>query len=113
MPCVEYKPQAEIKNAIIKKVSIDASDHDSLIVWVFLRLADGEQGFGGYINYTPKSALDTTGTFLWHIMRAAGVLKWEDAAGKPVRIKGTPTKIEAIGHFIYEDRWFNPSEMVP
>lgn len=98
----------ELRNATIKSASISTEDHNCLMVWLVLDYGGSQQGFGGYPLYSPKHK-DKTGQYLWRLMQIAGVSKWENIVGKPVRVRGTNSGIEAIGHFLLED-WFEPAK---
>lgn len=98
----------ELRNATIKSASISTEDHNCLMVWLTLDYGDSQQGFGGYALYAPKIK-DKTGQYLWRLMQIAGVSRWENIVGKPVRVRATNSGIEAIGHFLRED-WFEPAK---
>lgn len=107
----------EIKNAIIESTSISTDDHGILTAWLNLDYGDSGQGFGGYVLYKPGSLLkgkieaQYTGHFIDRCMQIAGVSKWEDMRGKPIRVRcgGLGEMIKSIGHILHDD-WFNPSE---
>jgi hypothetical protein len=104
----------EIKNAIIKKVSLGTEDHGSLTAWLHLDYGGVEQGFGGYSLYLPKTVtyhrlLSGAGHFITRCLEVAGVHKWNDLVGKAIRVKATAGGVDAIGHIINDD-WFCPSE---
>ena len=99
--------EIEIKNAVIKQAVITADDHGLLSVWLHL-------DFGGYTLYLPKSFShhklnSPAGHFIWRCMEVAGVTKWDQLTGKTIRVRGSYTGIEAIGHIIFDD-WFCPRE---
>lgn len=102
-----------IKNAIIKSVILTKEDHGLLTAFIDLDYGGSGQGFGGYNLYVPKRKLKDAGNyaghFIWRVLEIAGVEKWEDLRGKPIRVDGGHSGIKAIGH-ILEDEWFNPAE---
>jgi hypothetical protein len=107
-----------IRNAIIKDATITSEDYGILSAWVTLDYGGMVQGFGGYVLYLPKSAKhhkleSVAGHFIWRVMEIADVTRWENLAGKTVRVKTNGgmlnEKIEAIGHIVKED-WFCPSD---
>lgn len=103
-----------IKNAVIERAEITSDDHGILSAWIHLSFGGSGQGFGGYALYLPKSCsnhkIDSpAGHFIWRCMEVAGVTKWSDLKGKTIRVKGTHSRIDGIGHIIKED-WFFPEE---
>ena len=99
----------KLKNATIQKATITAADHGVLSVWLDLDFGGSGQGFGGYVNYSPKvPRFDTTGRFLWRIMEIAGVVSWDCVVGKSIRVQATPSKVHKIGHILKDD-WFDPA----
>ena len=100
-----------IKNAIIKSVEIEIEDHGLLTVWLMLDYGDStSQGFGGwclYNEYFPKN--DRAGRFIQRILDVVGVRNWNDLSGKTIRVRGSGTGVDAIGHIIKDD-WFEPSK---
>lgn len=108
------KAMAETKNAIIKSATICDGDRGLLTAWVTLDFGHSGQGFGGYALYLPKSfdhhkMLSHAGHFIWRCMEVAGATRWEDLPGKTVRVRGTFSGIDAIGHIVKDD-WFCPAE---
>lgn len=99
----------EIRNAVIGSAEISVANHGAVIVWLNLKYEGDGQSFGGFANYVPDFPdRDTTGMFVWEILKTVGVQKWSELAGKPLRVKADWSKVYAIGNFI-EDRWFEPA----
>ena len=109
---------SDYTNAIIRSADIDYGDNSRgiLTVWLSLDFGGTGQNFGGYALYLPKSYMHhrkdgPCGHFIARCMEVAGVEKWSDMAGKPVRVvrDGISSPIRAIGHIVKDD-WFTPSE---
>lgn len=100
-------------NAIIESVSINDDDRGLLTAYLHLKHEDGNQGFGGYSLYLPKTythhqLMSCAGHFIWRCMEIAGVDSWEKLPGKTIRVKAEYSKIHEIGNIINND-WFNPA----
>ena len=103
----------EIQNAIIEAATIQTKT-GTLQAAITLKLDGCAQVFGGWVLHLPKTNKHYTlegpcGHFIWRVMEIAGVQRWEDLAGKTIRIKGTYSHIDAIGHIVKDD-WFCPAE---
>lgn len=104
----------ETKNAIIESAELDIGDRGFLTASIFLDYGGSGQAFGQYVLYLPKSFKNhklesVAGHFIYRVMEIAGVNKWDELAGKSIRVKAEHHKIHAIGHIIKDD-WFNPSD---
>lgn len=101
-----------IENGIVESVSIDTER--GLTAWLHVTFRGSGCGFGGFAlsgyNRKPGDTRDYTAEWLTRCMTVAGVRRWEDVAGKPIRAlhEGLGCQIVAIGHFL-EDEWFAPS----
>lgn len=102
----------EIKNAVIESADIN-TEHGMLDCWLHLDFGGSCQGFGGYALYLPKSykhhqVMSVAGHHIYRIMEIAGVEKWSQLKGKTIRVAGTWSKIERIGHIVKDD-WYSPA----
>ena len=117
-----------IVNAQIESTKLGFDREVFAVARLTLKYADGGcQGFGGSVldDVPPaglgdkRSLLHRPGTawgmeYIYSILRAVGVEKWEDLAGKYVRVKYTGDFFDrepyAVGHII-EDVWFDFKEL--
>lgn len=104
----------EIKNAIIKSVSIDDADRGMLTARLELDYGCSGQGFGGHALYLPRGfgnhqLLSPAGHFIWRCMEIGGVTRWQHLPGKTVRARIKNGLVDAIGHIVKDD-WFCPAE---
>lgn len=102
----------EIKNAVIKSVSI--STERTLSAWLHLDYGGSGQGFGGYCLYNnstkgKKDGGNYAGMFIQRCIEIGGVEEWERLPGKTIRVKAGHNSIEAIGHILTDD-WFDPKK---
>jgi hypothetical protein len=103
-----------IQNAVITSAELSL-ERGCLLGWVHVDYGNGGQGFGGYVLYVPSGykhhQMDSgyAGHFVYRCLEVAGVEKWSDLQGKNIRVKGSSSRIEAIGH-ILKDVWFCPEE---
>ena len=103
----------EIRNAIIERAILSNEVYGCLTSWLELDYGNSVvQSFGGFTLYVPidnkfHKIESVAGHFIFRIMEIAGVNKWEELRGKPIRVKCTSLKVQAIGHFINDD-WFDP-----
>lgn len=99
----------EIKNAVIKSITMSNDDHGCLTIWVNLDYGGVNQGFGGYSLYSPnsKQSGNYAGLFIWRILEIVDVNNWDNIIGKTIRVKSDHSGVEAIGHILKDD-WFNP-----
>ena len=105
---------SEEKNAIIRGARLFCEDHGSLTVFIDLDYGGSQQGFGGYALYLPKSfkhheLKSVAGHFIWRCMEIADVQDWSRLVGKTVRVRGSHSNVEAIGHIVKDD-WFYPAK---
>lgn len=106
-----------IENVRIKNVSISMADHGVLTYGITLEGSGWGCVYGGYCighGYLGSESFDGSGKGLEAMMRimdTVGVEKWEDLAGKYMRIatKGWGGTVEIIGN-VLEDKWFNQKE---
>ena len=108
---------AEIENAKIEKVSITMEDHGCLTFYVNLKGNAWCTAFGGYcIGKGYLGAEEFTSenggglVAMMRIMDTVGVHRWEDLAGKYIRVETRGwDSIKKIGNII-EDKWFDIEE---
>jgi len=100
-----------VKNAIIKSVSIDI-EREILTGWIELDYGGYSQSFGGYFLHSTDNDENKknnnlyAGHFIMRCMQIGGVQKWEDLKGKAIRIISDNYKIYSIGHIVIND-WFD------
>ena len=112
----------DIINAQIESTRLGFDREVFAVAWLMLKYADGTgQGFGGSCLDDKATIgekhglLDRPGTawgmeYIFSILRAVGVERWEDVRGKYVRVKYTGSTFDcdpfAIGHIV-DDVWFD------
>ena len=104
----------EITNAIITNATITNDAHGCLSSWIECKFTNGNQSFGGYSLYLPKTFShhkihSVAGHFIWRVMEIADVTEWNQLPGKTIRLYRNDNLIQAIGHIIKDD-WFYPKK---
>jgi hypothetical protein len=101
---------AEVKNAIIKSVSLTRNDGDRGILGCWLHLDYGSccQSFGGRALYLPKSYThhkmeSVAGHYIYRILECADVENFDELVGRSVRVITTQVCVYAVGHIINDD----------
>ena len=106
----------EIRNATIDSVRIEF-ERGILTAWVYLRWKGGGQGFGGYAlgfddsDRAPDKQRPASGhmeAFIKGVLIAVGVDRWEDLKGCSCRIDHEHSKVHRIGHYLDDEKWFDP-----
>ena len=106
------------QNAIITKAILEIEEPGFLSCWLTLDKGGTSQGFGGYVLFKEgvydKDSKNHAGVFIWEILKIAGVERWEDLAGKTIRVRyktdSWSETIHSIGHIV-KDIWFCPKEV--
>ncbi len=102
-----------ICNARIESTSLTTADYGILSGWVFLDYGSTCQGFGGHCLGWPtvEECLLRVGphcaVWIAGVLRAAGVDTWERVPGSYVRVRLEGGFVQAIGHIIRDDAWFD------
>ncbi len=107
----------QIKNAIIKHVSLSMADHGCLTFYMNVEFGNCGCSIGGYCighGYLGAKKFDGCEKGLIAMMRimdTVGVERWEDLKGKYIRFvdNGWGSTIDEIGNII-DDKWFNIRE---
>lgn len=107
----------EIKNALIKKVSLTMADHGCLTFFLTLDGGSWACNYGGFCigkGYLGADKFEGSAKgleALMHIMNTIGVERWEDLENKYVRVvdPGWGGVVKKIGNVI-EDKWFDFEE---
>jgi hypothetical protein len=104
----------ETRNAIITDAVVGINDVGVLDTHIVFNYGDGtQQALGSYCLYDPRPGIDAknyAGYFIYGVLAAAGVRRWNDLEGRAVRVKCDATHIEGIGHIV-KDEWFYPGEV--
>jgi hypothetical protein len=104
------------RNAIIESAELTTADHGLLSGWLTLNYGGAAQGFGGHALFLPASFTHSQrqgnicGLWIWRVLEAAGVERWSELVGKTIRVRCHHSGVEAIGHIVRDDLWFNPTE---
>lgn len=103
--------RGEIINATIERTMLGVEDHGLLTACITLKYAGSSQVFGGYsFGSAGRPALSAVGMeFIRRVLKIAGVERWEDLKGRPVRADADHGTVYGIGHFIDGD-FFYPRE---
>ena len=101
-----WSEKIETVNAQIESTSLGGYDGAGsfLTAWLYLKYDGAGQGFGGYVlggEYAWK--------FISRVLEVVGVEKWEQLAGKYIRVRQDMVKVHEIGN-ILEENWFNPTK---
>ena len=95
-------------NAKIASTMLGYESYGVLTCLLLLEQGATGQSFGGYRLDAPDGNSEECGRWVKEILRVVGVGRWEDVAGKYIRVDGEEWgKIKGIGH-ITEDKWFCP-----
>lgn len=98
-----------VRNARIKSASISI-ERNMLTSFLILDYGSGQQGFGGYRLWSPKTNKDIGGKYIYKILTTLEVDSWDKLKGEVVRVRTHEGKAIAIGHFL-KDRWFSLEEL--
>lgn len=102
-------------NAKITSTKLGIEDHGIMTFNLQLDYGGSGQGAGGYaLCRYDKGLQKRVGTadgmdLIMRIMEVVGVEKWEDLAGKLIRVKQEHTKVHAVGNILSEE-WLNFEE---
>ncbi len=106
-----------IKNAIITSTMLGFEGHSVMTGFLFLDYGDSTlQSFGGYrLDAYNKATQRTEGhafgiAFIGEVLNTVGVSKWEDLAGKYIRVECDWNKVYRIGH-ITKNVWLDPAKL--
>jgi hypothetical protein len=104
----------EINNAIIERADITIGDRGFLDAWLSLNFGNAVQVFGGLTLYLPKSyshhnILSVAGHHIFRIIEIAGVENWSQLPGRSIRVEGSWSEINRIGHIVKDD-WYSPKD---
>ena len=109
--------QTSIENAEITSVSLTMADHGCLTFWLMIEGGGWGCGIGGYCignGYVGAKEFTASGSGLVAMMRimdVVGVDRWEDLAGKYIRVEttGWGNCITKIGN-VLTNKWFDLKE---
>ena len=106
--------ETRIRNAVITDTMLGIEDHGIFSASITLDYGGTFQHFGGYcLGMPPDTEVDVpsdaASRFIQRTLQVAGVDKWEDLVGRPIRAEASRKGVEAIGHFMNND-WFYPKQ---
>jgi hypothetical protein len=98
----------ETRNAVITDSWIELDEFGDISAGILLDYGDGCQAFGSNGLYTSQKGLlgkNYAGFFIFRVLKAVGVHKWEEIKGRAVRVVCDSTHVESIGHIV-KGEWF-------
>ena len=103
-----------IRNAVITRVKIGIEDHGFLTMSIHLDFGGAlGQMFGGRAlwaeGWENKPVTNYAGRYIYNILDVVGVKSVTELVGKAIRVDGSCSGIDGIGHII-EDNFFYPNE---
>ena len=100
-----------VRNAVIKSASIEIEDHGFLTMNITVDYGGSGQGMGGLAlwadGWEKLPCSNFAGQYIYNILTAVGAKSVSELIGKTVRIDGSYSHIDGIGHII-DDNFFYP-----